>query len=408
MQSKLSLVLTSFLFGFMLLLFPMTANAETSETITFYSQSTSIDLPYEAESATGYFRFPAMDVVKTFVFEESFYTAEEEGTDHFYDSFSVYFDTLPSVNASWVSGSTYGDTEVVDTRVYLVIGGEKYLVTTAQSAMLVDGGFSDIAVRVETDIRFYSGTHAVTSLDYTNSHYEVEIECSDADITLDYFYISDSGFLQALLDVNTNLHTQVQAFRTEVYTKITDLQNTLVTQFFTLRTELGTLLNTLHNNLTTNLGSWFDRQYTSLIEQFYTLRSELGTLLNSLHTKLTMNLTTWFDRQHQDMLDLGDKLTNSYDTTDSDKITSDFGTSVGNFEKAESELTDEAINNLGAFTIPENGIAYYGSQTQLALSLVSSMMQSVFISMGDFNIIISVGFGIVIVSMLLGLYKFFT
>ena len=163
--------------------------------------------------------------------------------------------------------------------------------------------------------------------------------------------------------------------------------------------------NGLLGSILAFLQSMFDNQEKQIETQEDT--NVLQEESNSLQEESNDLQQTQNDLQ-QTQNELTDEMMHGYDTTASNSVTGEFDLAIADYNHAESEITDTAIGNLGNYTIPEKGLAAYATQLVTSMSLVSSMLQSIFDSAGDFTIIISVGFATVIVSMIVGLYKFFS
>lgn len=101
------------------------------------------------------------------------------------------------------------------------------------------------------------------------------------------------------------------------------------------------------------------------------------------------------------------RMTTGYDTSTGDGATDSLNGSLGSYDEAEGAVTDTAVGNLDNYTITSDGISGYATALLTTFPLVSAMLQSMFESAGNFAILITAGFTLTIVCMIIGISKFF-
>lgn len=102
-----------------------------------------------------------------------------------------------------------------------------------------------------------------------------------------------------------------------------------------------------------------------------------------------------------------DDTMNGYDDSTGNAANDKLNSSLDSLDNAQSGITDGALSDLDSYTLSPTGVLGYAVQFGQTFSLVASMLQSIYTSAGNFNIIISVVFTLTISCMLLGLAKFF-
>lgn len=103
-----------------------------------------------------------------------------------------------------------------------------------------------------------------------------------------------------------------------------------------------------------------------------------------------------------------DQLTNGYDSSAGDSMNESFSASLTEYQTSEDSLFSAAQSGLDSFTFIDF-TSYPALVT--AMSFVTSMMTSIFIAMGGetgpVGIVLSVLFSVMLVSMVIGLYRYF-
>ncbi len=102
-----------------------------------------------------------------------------------------------------------------------------------------------------------------------------------------------------------------------------------------------------------------------------------------------------------------DDTMNGYDNGSGNAANDKLNSSLDSLDNAQSGITDGALSDLDSYTLSPTGVLGYAVQFGQTFSLVASMLQSIYTSAGNFNIIISVVFTLTISCMLLGFAKFF-
>lgn len=103
-----------------------------------------------------------------------------------------------------------------------------------------------------------------------------------------------------------------------------------------------------------------------------------------------------------------DQLTNGYDSSTGNSMNSDFSASLNSYQTSEDSLFSTARSGLDDFTFVD-----FSSYPTLvtAMSFVTSLMTSIYISMGGesgpIGIVLSVLFSVMLVSMIIGLYRYY-
>ena len=113
------------------------------------------------------------------------------------------------------------------------------------------------------------------------------------------------------------------------------------------------------------------------------------------------------DEQLEQNSEQHDEVINGFDASGGNSASGNLGNSLDSMEEVESGITDKAFEGMNEYTIPEEGVTGYAQQFLTTFPLVAAMMQSIYDSSGPFNILLSVTFTFVLVSMLIGLYRFY-
>lgn len=103
-----------------------------------------------------------------------------------------------------------------------------------------------------------------------------------------------------------------------------------------------------------------------------------------------------------------DKITSGYDSSGGSDMNDQFSSSVGSYEDASDSLFESASSGLDSFSFAN--IASY-SAIVASLSFVQTVMASIFTAVGGesgpYGVILSVLFSVVLVSLLIGLYRYY-
>ena len=136
-------------------------------------------------------------------------------------------------------------------------------------------------------------------------------------------------------------------------------------------------------------------------------QQQLQKNANDLQQKTNENITKRAQEVESTMRDVGGHIATGYDNNRAGATKNKLGNSVSSMQDAESSIVDGAVSDLDSYTLPSTGILGYAVQFGQSFSLVGSMLQSIYVSAGSFNLIISVVFTLTITCMLLGIAKFF-
>lgn len=142
--------------------------------------------------------------------------------------------------------------------------------------------------------------------------------------------------------------------------------------------------------------------YSVLMDEVKSLSSSTAGVQGAIEDQTGL-LEEELGRQNE----LTDELINGYDSSAGDTTNDNLSDSLNSYDEVQSEVIDTAIGNLDSYTIGSGGIAGYAAALLTTFPLVSSMMQSIFSSAGNFAIVITAGFTLTIVCMVLGISKFF-
>lgn len=141
----------------------------------------------------------------------------------------------------------------------------------------------------------------------------------------------------------------------------------------------------------------------AVTDWFSGLSSQLATWKNALASQMS----DWQSSLDNKLDDVIEAITSEYDTTDSDEALSDVDSTLSELDTEQKEVTENAVKSLDDFTIPADGFNSFDPQFIAAFGLVSSMMQSIYVSAGNFNIILSVVFMLTIATMCVGLFRYY-
>lgn len=152
---------------------------------------------------------------------------------------------------------------------------------------------------------------------------------------------------------------------------------------------------------------------------FYFFDSDKTAASYNLSSTLTVTYTPYTRTEYKQIIDaiddlggkiddLGDTVTQGFDSSAGDTLNNDFSAHLTEYQTAEDSLFSAAQSGLDSFTFVD-----FSSYPALvtAMSFVTSMMTSIYISMGGesgpIGIVLSVLFSVMLVSMAIGLYRFY-
>ena len=153
---------------------------------------------------------------------------------------------------------------------------------------------------------------------------------------------------------------------------------------------------------------------------FFFVNGENQTAAYDLYSNIKIEYTPYSRTEYNQILDSmgdinsniseqSDKLMNGYDSSAGQSMNEDFSASLMEYQTAGDSLFNEAQSGLDGFTFVD-----FSSYPALvtSMSFVTSMMTSVFGAMGGESgpagIVLSVLFSVMIVSMAIGLYRFYS
>lgn len=148
---------------------------------------------------------------------------------------------------------------------------------------------------------------------------------------------------------------------------------------------------------------------------FYFFDSDVTSASYDLSSTLTIEYTPYSRTEYNQIVNsvdnLGgkiDNLTNGYDSSVGDSMNDNFSATLNEYQTAEDSLFSSAKDGLSGFKFVN--IASYPTLVT-ALSFVTSLMTSLFVAVGGegspIEIVLSVLFSIMLVSMAIGLYKYY-
>lgn len=197
----------------------------------------------------------------------------------------------------------------------------------------------------------------------------------------------NQSILNELVKINQNLITA----------------NTLQQQTIDAIKDHDTNVGNWFNTLTNNLGSWFQQLYTSMGVGFEKLYKQM----TEEQTEQLEQDKQFHDEEMEQSSEQHDEALHGFDASDGNDASGNLENSLGSMEEIESGITDKAFEGMDEYTIPEEGVTGYAQQFLTTFPLVAAMMQSIYDSSGPFNILLSVTFTFVLVSILIGLYRFY-
>ena len=317
---------------------------------------------------------------------------------------------------------------LVRVRPYILIDGVKYDVSNNAENQILPDEITHL------DMEYYLGAEIDVIVSYdasANTLYDVKTTFGTAKLNLSvpqtaisvmgYKHVSTGEQLitdsinnqgqlinESINNQSTTLSSEIRSFSSKVANMFNTLFDYMTAEtsntsyaasyLFTLKELTSEYFPILDNTLDLLLTT-ADSIYITLQDyrtDFNTFREELSTQLTDQHNSISDKLE-----------EIKNLLTRGYENEASDETQGTLESTISDYEKAESEIKDAAIENLHSYTIPQNGLESYGTELLSGIMLVSGMLQSIYESLEEFKAVVSVLFTLTIVSMLTGLFGFF-
>ncbi len=132
--------------------------------------------------------------------------------------------------------------------------------------------------------------------------------------------------------------------------------------------------------------------------------SEISTKLDNIDSSINNSAAEITDNMQAQT----DTITNGYNSSSGDSMNNDFSSSVGSYSDASDNLFNTATSGLDSFGFA-NINAY--SSVVTSLSFVQTVMASMFTAVGGesgpYGIVLSILFSVVLVSLLVGIYRYY-
>lgn len=265
--------------------------------------------------------------------------------------------------------------------------------TTDYPVLVNSGNYTDRSMSASVTSESFGHVYGDFMLRFTNTFnpfhvYKLELNVKDV-----YFSCDDTGsadyastansYLTCLLGSNTYVLDLYDSWTAEIY-----IPGDQISNIFVLRANFLT-------------SAWFDDD-----DGGYWPLAYLECTFSELDLKL-YDMGPSGDTQNH-IANQTDQLTNGYDSSQGAAMNEDFKASVNDYQTAEDSLFTSAQTSLDNFTFLD-----FTSITGMvtALSFVSSIMTRIYNAMGGdtgaAGIILSVLFSIMLVSMAIGLYRFY-
>lgn len=309
------------------------------------------------------------------------------------------------------------------------------------TADIFSAGYRRVVLDIAINYTFTSPQNINGSLD---GHYDIDYDIFltiDGNICKPYAHLGNKYYFEFYLDsvvtdrfgviidgtVSNNMITGQgyvgsTYYPSQAYVKINFTGNaSLIANDAHSTTSTYQLINAIYlysKNINNNLINYFDRQYnfltamqSNLLERLVSMQNDNNNNHNSLYMMMvnwfndtTSKLTSWFDRQHEDLVKLLEETTQGYDNSAGNSENDKLSGALGGMDEAEGQIVDSASAELKKFNPAET--FQFGQATLSALKFVKSFVDSFFIASGSFNLIPTVIYTMMFLSIVVGLWRF--
>lgn len=306
---------------------------------------------------------------------------------------------------------------LVTVRPYILVDGVRYEMSNNAENQI----FPDEITHL--DMEYYLGAEVDVIVSYdasANTLYDVKTTFGTAKLNLSvpetlisvigYKHVSTGD--QLIADTVTSQGESIVGSLNSFSSKVANMFNTLF-EYMTAETSNTSYASSYLfalKELTSEYFPVFDMTLDVLLttaDSIYIALESYRTDFNTFREEISTQLTDQHNSISDKLEEIKKLLTRGYENEAADETQGTLNSTISDYEKAESEIKDAAIENLHSFTIPQNGLESYGAEFLSGIMLVSGMLQSIYESMEEFKAIVSVLFTLTIVAMLTGLFGFF-
>lgn len=264
-------------------------------------------------------------------------------------SYRLIFDY--TLTGNWINGIY----------VYAIIGGQKYYLSPRSSIIVSDVFEDDFMFGFETVGTLYTSYNDNSA---TSWPIQIALENASFDIT----------------DLGITLEYQINA------------------KIDTTNTWLDNIYNTLQD-IKSFMTTWREALEYRLIEIQSSVYNRIGDLMGALQTHFD-NLISKLDEEQEEVI-------NGYNNTGAENTNNSLSNSMTDIDNSQQIVITNGTQSLDDYTIPTDGIVSYGTKFVGAFAFVGSCMQAIYDNSGGFTIALSVACTVLIISMLIGLTKFY-
>lgn len=229
-------------------------------------------------------------------------------------------------------------------------------------------------------------TDCVVSLSVSEAanHFSVTTNYASIDYKAAWLDYLITTIISNLSAINVSVNTQGKAITDKIQSQITN-DNTISTNQI--------------NNRNINFTNLIKNDNTISANQIDNRNRNTSSILNALNANSKAEIA--------DADKNADNIMNSYDSTESDSNNKKFDDSQKELQAAEDSLFGDASEGFAKLDFTAFKILDYPNVVA-SLTFVSGFLQSLYVNMGEFGIIVTVGMAVLIASKVIGLYRFNT
>lgn len=200
----------------------------------------------------------------------------------------------------------------------------------------------------------------------------------------------------------SGFQADVRSYLLSVITRLDNIHTAITTQTDQIRNSLDVVNNSINKqgkNITDKLQSQInnDNSNTTKITNAINAASKAEIDAANKNSQAEINAA---DKNANDIM-------HDYDTTNQDADNQKFADSQKELQEVEDNLFGQAVSGFDALDMSNYNISHLTTVLP-AFSFVSGFLQSLYVNMGDFGVVVTVGLVVMIASKVIGLYRFST
>lgn len=263
-------------------------------------------------------------------------------------------------------------------------------------------------IRIEVSVSDCNGS-SIGFNDMTVNTLRNYLMISDTDIpsTDDYFNDISNSIDESTTEITNKIDTQTTDLTTALDNQTTDLTTAMDEN----TTSINTKINNSMGNTINTINTYSRNRFNTIDSSISSLSSDVTTINTDINNGFT-DMSTSIDSQTQQVTgsidNMSENITSGFDSTAGEAASNLFSNNASSYEQAEGNIFSSAKNDLNNFQFYDIGS---NSSIVVGLSFVTSTMTAIFNAMGGLNggagILLSVLFSVILVSIVIGTYRYF-